>query len=270
MNILTEPDAWKSYFAQNGQFVEVIHDYEDVQYDESSTEYIKRMRKKVLYGIIIYFYFKIYYNNLANKGDEIMECKNKEMFVPCFLFGQVESLLVFTDFLIEEKIFLENDIKLVDQGYVLSVPASNYENILVEGHKFFHNNNSITDVKWIDLQSELHEIGFIRMASGDFEYSNDPEEQVKRYSYCFDEFLPQELADYFEKMKKYTGCENIKRRYSIVGQKMDFEANVVGTDFSFESLDDFFQYEGMNEFWDVEIPESVKNLAPKLIRFKKD
>lgn len=45
MNILTEPDAWKTYIDQRRQLIEATHDYENVEYDESCDEYMMKMKK---------------------------------------------------------------------------------------------------------------------------------------------------------------------------------------------------------------------------------
>jgi hypothetical protein len=45
VNILTEPDSWGSYYDQGGQLIEATHDYENVEYDDSSKEYLIKMKK---------------------------------------------------------------------------------------------------------------------------------------------------------------------------------------------------------------------------------
>lgn len=43
VNILTEPDTWKTYVDQQGQFIESTHDYENVEYDDSSRKHLMKM-----------------------------------------------------------------------------------------------------------------------------------------------------------------------------------------------------------------------------------
>ena len=45
MKVVTEPDGWKTYRDINGQFVEAIHDYGDVQLDDSYDVYMDKYRR---------------------------------------------------------------------------------------------------------------------------------------------------------------------------------------------------------------------------------
>lgn len=46
VNVLTTPDNWKSYIDQRNQLIEAIHDYENVEYDNSSSEYLKKIKRR--------------------------------------------------------------------------------------------------------------------------------------------------------------------------------------------------------------------------------
>lgn len=45
MNVATEPDSWKTYYASNGQLAEYVHDYGVIELDNSLNEYVKKIKK---------------------------------------------------------------------------------------------------------------------------------------------------------------------------------------------------------------------------------
>lgn len=45
MNVVTDPDNWMTYYAQNGQIAEYVHDYGVIELDGSLNEQIKRLKK---------------------------------------------------------------------------------------------------------------------------------------------------------------------------------------------------------------------------------
>jgi len=45
MNVVTDPDNWVTYYAQNGQIAEYVHDYGVIELDGSLNEQIKRLKK---------------------------------------------------------------------------------------------------------------------------------------------------------------------------------------------------------------------------------
>ncbi len=46
MNVATEPENWVTYYAQNGQMAEYVHDYGVIELDDSLNEYVKRYKLK--------------------------------------------------------------------------------------------------------------------------------------------------------------------------------------------------------------------------------
>lgn len=46
MKIFTEPDKWKTFIGSNGQFIESIHDYGEIEIDSSNQEYTRKLKKK--------------------------------------------------------------------------------------------------------------------------------------------------------------------------------------------------------------------------------
>lgn len=45
MKVVVEPDKWESYIDPNGQYIEGVHDYGEVELDDSLEEYIRRLKK---------------------------------------------------------------------------------------------------------------------------------------------------------------------------------------------------------------------------------
>ncbi|MDE5888938.1 MAG: hypothetical protein K2H20_02850, partial [Bacilli bacterium] len=45
MNVATDPDKWKTYYAQNGQLAEYVHDYGVIELDNSLNEHVKKLKK---------------------------------------------------------------------------------------------------------------------------------------------------------------------------------------------------------------------------------
>ena len=44
VKIALEPDKWDSYLCSNGQFIEYIHDYGDIELDDSKSNYVKQLK----------------------------------------------------------------------------------------------------------------------------------------------------------------------------------------------------------------------------------
>lgn len=46
IKVFTEPDKWKTFIGSNGQFIESIHDYGEIEIDSSNQEYTRKLKKK--------------------------------------------------------------------------------------------------------------------------------------------------------------------------------------------------------------------------------